>query len=197
MRQVREKLESMKNPIKSSEKPPTSTDFSVFSTVSAKSNDQSASSSVAESESKENESYLLKNLKDWNLISELCERLENVIKLGRDLMNANTAQSFDRLAEYSFRAGSFIAQLILSESRTLEEVIIAIDELLNQYRHEICRDLAQNSTDIAARNNESSRVHSLTFKDLILQESEVLSVLTGFSSRGKLGGAQVGCQFVC
>lgn len=190
MREVKEKINSMKDPSKiTSSKNRKTTNYSIFTTVSGSATEKTEKSAE---DTKEKEKKMQENIQNWSLISELCQRLEDVIKHGRELMAANNAQTFDRLAEYSFRAGSFIAQLILSESRTLEEVIIAIDELLNQYRQEISRELPQAPIDISRLPTDTSRGPPLTFKDLILQESEVLSVLSSFTGNSRLSAVQVG-----
>jgi len=123
------------------------------------------------------------NTKDWNQVSEFCKKLEEVVCQGREMLeNSTTGSSRDRLTEYSFRAGSFIAQMILSEVRSIGNVIKSIDELLVQFRAEISRDSPQKSSDTSNASAEAFRGLPQTFKDLILQETEVLSALTGLTS---------------
>ena len=125
-----------------------------------------------------NEDHATESVNDWKLIFELCKHLDDVIRHGNELMQATSPEMRDRLAEYSFRAGSFIAQMILSELRTLNDVIVSIDGLLLQYKQEV---LQQNRERLSSGKDALRRPPS-SFKDFLLQETDVLSALVSFST---------------
>ena len=173
IKQIREKVENKKGSqkVNNSMRVP----VQLFSTVAK----GKSASLLPKPEIEDN--FSEENLKDWNQVSGFCRNLEQVVKQGRQILSSGKdGTSCDRLAEYSFRAGLFVAQMILSEVRSIGDVIRSIDELLSQYRAEISRDVpASNSSSLTSN---TLRNTPLTFKDLILQETEFLSTLSGLTS---------------
>ena len=178
LKTVRERVEGDQTPLRFTKK---RTPMELFSTIH-KSDvpilDPSPTSTVLA----DNGNYKEENRKDWNQVSEYCRKLEQVVQLGREMLEKSTPETNrDRLTEYSFRAGSFIAQMILSEVRSIGNVIRSIEELLVQFRAEISRNVSQSVPETPTP-PDSSRGIPHSFKDLILQETDVLSALTGLTS---------------
>ncbi|XP_076807543.1 uncharacterized protein LOC143450750 isoform X2 [Clavelina lepadiformis] len=118
------------------------------------------------------------NLQDWDLMSELCVQLNDVISRGRHILSRTTVTSSSRyrLAEFSYRAASNVVQSILSSRESLSSLLKTIEDLISEYRREVNREHLENQRNRLDR--ACSHGGRLSFTDIILKENEVLSALS-------------------
>ena len=167
MKKVREKIENSHSSAAQTDKTKrTPTELFTTSSLGSSSPTQPAV---------QQENFSEEHQQDWNIIAEICRSLEDVINQGKEHSKKSPITKRDRLVEYSYRAGSYIVQMILSEVRSIGEIISSIENLISQFRNEVARQDPQGQFTMPETSPRA-------FKDLILQESEILSALAGLSS---------------
>jgi len=90
-------------------------------------------------------------MKDWQIVSDLCSELADVVVKGREIVQTTAADSPARmcLANFSYRAATTVVQSILRSEGTLLCLLRSIDDLLADYQKEALHSCDSQSSDKA------------------------------------------------